>query len=144
MTDDSQQKVVLTRKRWDAYFLPLFVLAICVGAFLVWQTGQLRFAVSPLGVLPIWLMLRFTTPPDGMSVTTIRSTPGAVTMLWCCGVALTLFAALLAIDIYVIGHPFRAPLEPYHFLLFSPPFVIMIGGGFVVDRIQKASSRRDS
>lgn len=139
---DTREKVTLTRKRWDAYFLPFFLVAICIGAFLVWQTGQLRFAVSPLGVLPLWLMLRFRTPSEGIPVTTIRSTPGAVVMLWCCGVALVSFAALLLVDIYLFRHPFRAPLKPYHFLLFSPPFVIMIGGGFVVERIQKAIRKR--
>jgi len=122
--------------------LPLFVAAAIVGGFTAWQTGRVRFVVAPFAVLPLWMTLRFQTPADGMEVTTIRSTPGATAMLWCCAAAIVLFAGLLAIDICLFGHPFRAPLEPYHFLLFSPPFMIMIGGGFVVDRIQKAMRDR--
>lgn len=122
--------------------LPLFVAAIFIGAFLVWQTGQLRFAAAPILVLPIWAMLRFQTPRDGMSVTTIRSTPGAVVLLWFMAATIVLFGLILAFDVYVLGHPFRAPLERYHALLFAPPFIVMFTGAFWADRQQKAARDR--
>ena len=135
---EPRKKVVLTRTRWDAYFAPVFIVAIAVGVFLVWQTGQLRFAVSPICVLPLWIMLRLKTPREGLHVSTIRSTPGAVTMLWCCGAALALSGILVAIDIYWLGHAFRDPLEPYHALMFSPPFIVMILGPLVIEKLRRS------
>ena len=133
--------MLLTRRRWDAYMLPLFVAMILFGAFSVWKTGQLRFAAAPLGVLPLWAMLRFLTPRVGMKTSTIRSTPGAVVMLWFSGAGILLAGALVAVDIYLIGHPFRAPLEPYHAILFTPPFILIFAGAYRADRI--ANSKRN-
>ena len=136
MTDEPT-KVVLTRKRWDAYMLPLFIVVIFVAAFLARQSGQLRFVGAPLGVLSLWAMLRFTTPRDGMAVKTIRSTPGLVVLLWCSATGIVLFGLLVAIDVYLLDYPFHAPLEPYHALLLAPPFMVFLLGPIVVDRVQK-------
>ncbi|WP_099261847.1 hypothetical protein [Rhodopirellula bahusiensis] len=119
--------------------LPLFVASVCIAAFLFWQTGKLRLFVAPCGVIALWLMLRFKTPPDGMTVTTIRSTPGAVVLLWFMAATLVVGAIVIGIDVYIIGHPFRAPLEPYHAFFYSPPFVIMFAGVYFADRLQRSS-----
>lgn len=123
--------------------LPLFLAVAAIGISQVWQTGQLRFALAPVAVVPLWLMLRPQTPPDGMPVTTIRSTPGAVVLLWFMAATLISMALLLAFDVYVIGHPFRAPLEPYHAALFAPPLIIMFTGAFWADRIAKEKKARN-
>jgi hypothetical protein len=123
--------------------VPLFLGAVAIGIVRVWQTGQLQFALIPIAVIPIWLMLRLHTPRDGMRVTTIRGTPGAVVLLWFMAATLISMALLFAVDIYVFGHPFRAPLEPYHGALFTPPFIIMFTGAFWADRIAKAQKVTD-
>ena len=123
--------------------LPLLIGAAAIGIFRVLQTGQLQFALAPAAVIPIWLMLRLQTPRDGMRVTTIRSTPGAVVLLWFMAATLISMALLFALDLYVFGHPFRAPLEPYHAALFVPPFIIMFTGAFWADRIAKTKKATD-
>jgi hypothetical protein len=79
-----------------------------------------------------------------MAVTTIRSTPGAVTMLWFCGATLVLMAALFAIDVFVFGHPFHAPLELYHLFMFGPLFVLLLVGAYFADRASKAARNQGS
>jgi len=141
---EESTKVKLTRRRFDAYFAPLFIASLLVTGYCFWQTGQARFWAAPLGVLLIWQFLRYRLPVAGVDVPTIRSTPGAITLLCCCAFSIVLFLALLAIDIYVLNHPFRAPLKPYHALLFSPPFIVMIGGGFLADRIKKRDEAKSN
>jgi hypothetical protein len=138
------EKVTLTRRRWDAYMLLIFLAVAAIGAFRAWQSGQVLIAFAPVAVIPLWLMLRLQTPRDGMRVTTIRSTPGAVVLLWFMAATIISMAILFALDIYVLGHPFRAPLEPYHAGLFAPPFMIMFGGAYWADRIAKAKESADS
>lgn len=137
MHGEELTKVRLTRRRFDAYFAPLFITSLLVAGYCFWQTEQGRFLAAPFGVLLIWQLLRCRLPVAGVDLPTIRSTPGAIPLLCCCAFSIVLFLALLAIDIYIFNHPFRAPLKPYHALLFSPPFIVMIGGGFFVDRIKK-------
>ncbi|MEI8022057.1 MAG: hypothetical protein WCH39_27860 [Schlesneria sp.] len=127
--------------------IPLFLGAAAIGIVRFWQTGQLKFALTPIAVIPFWMMLRRHTPREGMRVSTIQSTPGAVVLLWFVAASMISMALLFVVDIYVFGHPFRAPLKPYHAALFAPPFVIMLTGGFWADRIAKSkktsASQRD-
>ena len=51
-------KVLLTRRRWDAYMMPLFLGLVAFGIVRIWQTGQFRFALAPVAVIPLWMMLR--------------------------------------------------------------------------------------
>jgi hypothetical protein len=139
----NRTKVVLTRKRWDAYMMPLFVASFFLGGYTAWRTGQPRFYAAPFPVLLMWVMLRFTTPREGMAVTTIRSTPGAVVMLSFCAAAMLLMVTLSLVDIYVLDHPMDATLEPYHVLLYAPPFIVMLSGACWADRIAKAARARD-
>ena len=122
--------------------IAFLVATIVISAVLVSLTGQLRFVLSPLGVLPLWAVLRFQTPRDGMAVTTIRSTPGAVVLLWFSAATIVVTIIVTVIDIYLLGHPFYAPLEPYHAILFAPSFIVMFTGAFWASRIEKQS--RDS
>ncbi len=122
----------------------LLVATIAIAVVMVILTGELRFALSPIGVLPLWAVLHFRTPRGGMAVTTIRSTPGAVTMLSFCGATLLLMAALFAIDVHVLGHPFHAPLELYHLFMFGPLFILLLVGAFFADRASKAARNQDS
>lgn len=64
-------------------------------------------------------------------------------MLWFCGAALLLTAALVAVDTCWLGHPANEPLELYHAALFSPPFVLMFVGAYFADR-KKSRERQKS
>ncbi|XZE37111.1 hypothetical protein SH501x_002713 [Pirellulaceae bacterium SH501] len=134
-------KILLTRRRWDAYMLPLFLAVTAIGIVRVLQTGQLRFALLPLALIPLWLGLRLQTPRDGILTPTVRSTPGVIVLFWSSGAAISLMMLLLAIDVYVLGNPFPSPLNTYHWLLFSPPFIIMFVGAIFADRIMKRQKR---
>jgi succinate-acetate transporter protein len=60
-----ERVLVLTRRRWDWLFLaslPPFV----VGGLYGWRvTGESRFLISPLALLPLWLLTRFSTSRQG-------------------------------------------------------------------------------
>ena len=141
--NEARTQVVLTRRRWDVYMIPLLAGTILIGGVRVWQTGQLSFALTPLAALPIWIMLRRSTPPEGMQVATIRATPGAIVMLWFSATAVVVMAALLSIDRYVFGHPIHAPLQTYHAWFFAPPMVILFSGAIWADRLSKSRRARN-
>jgi len=123
----------------------VFLIAtIGISAIMVVLTGEFRYALSPIGVIPLWAMLHFRTPRDGTAVNTIRSTPGAVTMLCFCGATLVLMAILFAIDVYMLGHPFHAPLELYHLFMFGPLFILLLVGAYFAERAAKATRNQDS
>jgi hypothetical protein len=58
--------VVLTRRRWDWYFIP-FVLVATVFGIVAWlKLGLPRMLAAPLMPMALWLMLRLGTPKEGM------------------------------------------------------------------------------
>ena len=129
--------VLLTRRRWKIYMLVLLVLTLPISTVMVWTTGEIRFASLPMGVIPLWALLHFRTPPEGMPVKTIRSTPGAILMLWFAAATVIVALIMAMIDIWVFGKPLNGPLEAYHVLLFAPPFIILFTGAFLAGRIQQ-------
>lgn len=123
---------------------PLFLGASAIGFVRVWQTGQWPFALAPIAVIPLWLALRLQTPRDGMPVKTIRSTPGAVVMLWFAAAALISMAILYAIDLYILHHSLRGPLELHHAALYALPFLIILTGAYWADRIKRTKKAKRS
>lgn len=117
--------------------LPLLLAVAGIGLLCTIQSGQLRYALFPAVVMPIWLMLRLQTPRDGRLASTVQSTPGTIVVLGFAFAAMLSMSILFIIDIYVFGHPFRSQLEPYHVLLFAPPFIIMFVAAFLADRVRK-------
>jgi hypothetical protein len=79
-------KVLITRRRWDWYFLGATVVILLGGLATALVIGDAillrRLPVALLSVLPFWLVTRLLTPRSGMSVTTIRATQGAPQLLW--------------------------------------------------------------
>lgn len=132
------QKVLLTRRRWDAYMILSLLVAGVIGIPAAWLTGQFSPVLMPVVFLPAWLWLRFSTPRAGIEIPTIRSTPGAIILLWFMAGTLISMVALFAIDVSIFGRSLRAPLEPYQAILYLPPFIIMFTGAFWADRIAKA------
>jgi hypothetical protein len=130
-------KVLLTRRRWDAYFAPLFIVATAIGIVRVWQSGELRVASPLVAVIMLWMMLRLTTPREGKLEIAI-SDPSVTTFLSFAAVALAYFALMIAIDVFVFHHPLRAPVGLYHTALFAPAFIIMFVGIYRTQRIINA------
>ncbi|MEL6109059.1 MAG: hypothetical protein AAFU85_23890 [Planctomycetota bacterium] len=133
----------MTRKRWGTYLLPLFLVTAVVAGWAFWFTGETRFFAAPLGVCLLWWMLRALTGTQGIHFPTLGSTPGILQLLGFIGAALLSASALQVFDSTVLGHPFGAPLKSYHVLLFSPTLLLMVAGGFYVDRIQKRTKQRE-
>jgi hypothetical protein len=130
-------KILIRRNRWDAYMAPLLLAAIAIGLIRAFQTQQWQFVLIPITILPLWLMLRLTTPPEGMRVKTIRSTPGARLLLCLMTATLLMLALAVAIDVYFLGQPFPAPLQAYQAILFAPPLLTLVVAVFWMNRIQR-------
>lgn len=139
-----RDKVLIRRSRWDLWILASLVAWIGVGVYM-WRVGVLRWEfllALPIVIAP-WLFLRYTTPREGMHVPTLRGTPGLGVLLSFAAGSLALTVGLMVIDEMVFHHPRNAPLEAYHILLYSPPFLILMTGAIWADRIQKAATSQE-
>jgi hypothetical protein len=139
MNDDS--RVVITRRRWDWYFLPVIALMTLVALGLFAFLGEAKPLFFPGFAIALWLLTRFNTSKRGESWRTIRGTPGMPQMLAWGGFALLLFAALTAFDCLFLGGIQRT-LQPYQFALYALPLVVMFIGAWHVDKRYPRSSRR--
>jgi hypothetical protein len=68
-----EDEVLITRHRWDWFFLPWILLAIAVSPVLAWQLHDLRSLLFPLAVAGLWLLMRMSTPAKGMRTPRSRS-----------------------------------------------------------------------
>src|SRR5262245_54911637 len=73
--------VVLTRKRWDCYFLVATAAAAVLGLRFSFVLEDRSPLIWPLSVVALWLLLRFQTPVGGMPARRISATPGARQLL---------------------------------------------------------------
>jgi hypothetical protein len=76
--------VVLTRRRWDWYLVPVILLSAIYGAVAWWRFQQPRMLAAPLIPAFLWLFLRFSTPRRGLAANRINSVPGQVSFLIFC------------------------------------------------------------
>lgn len=127
-------RVRLTRKSWARYMLPAVILAAIISGVAIWLTGEYRYTRTPLGLLCVWGVLRVLTPSEGRSCSTVRETPGMLTLVCSCAVSLLLGAILMAVDICVFGKRLGDPLELYHAALYLPPFVLLFTGAYWSER----------
>ena len=119
--------VLLTRQRWDAWMLPLFVASVVIGMCDVLLTDQARHLTAPLPVLILWGLLRIFTP--------------AIVLVSTCGMSLLLAMMAMMLDVCVFGQPYGAKLEPYHAVLFAPSIVTLVAGVALAE--MQARARRD-
>ena len=61
----SDSEVLITRHRWDSYFLPATLLSAMIGVLCAWHLGQPQCLLFPVPVVGVWLWMRFTTPRKG-------------------------------------------------------------------------------
>jgi hypothetical protein len=59
-------EVLLGRDRWDCYFVPGVVVAAIIGVACWWLTAELRFLAAPVIPVSLWVLMRMTTPAEGM------------------------------------------------------------------------------
>ena len=69
-------QVLISRRRWDWYFLPLIMLCAVAGTVAAWRLAQPRLLVAPLAPTSIWAVLRVLTPKRGYLSSSISATPG--------------------------------------------------------------------
>jgi hypothetical protein len=132
MPVESQIETLITRRRWDWYFLPPAVLAGVVGVVVAWYTNQWQMALLPVAFLPHWLLFRFLTPKSGRIEHTIRTSLASKIAAALLGfLIIALMSLLLLIDVAVIGHGLREPLSWYHWIGFVGILSVMLFGLWV-------------
>ena len=67
--DDANAMIVLTRKRWDWYFVFATAVAAVLGLVFSLVLNSRSALFCPLGLIALWLWLRFQTPPGGNAST---------------------------------------------------------------------------
>jgi hypothetical protein len=93
-------QVRLTRRRWDWYFVPAIVVFAGLGVLLYLLFDQPRSLAAPVAPAALWLLMRFTTPKQGLVSETIRrdSKQGefASAVIWCFASYFVAIAAMVA------------------------------------------------
>jgi hypothetical protein len=112
--------VVLTRRRWDWYFIPFIVVATVFGVVAWLKLGLPRMLAAPLLPITLWLILRLGTPKEGMKTKrmTRESDQGRAAIAagsWGGG----FFATLLILDVL------NRPMEN---LVLGIAFIVCMGG----------------
>jgi hypothetical protein len=74
-------EILLTRRRYNVFFVPAILLAGCIGVCCWWLTEETRFLAAPLSLVGLWLFVRFLTPRKGMIDKRLSGQPGMLPML---------------------------------------------------------------
>jgi hypothetical protein len=95
-------EVLLTRRRWDRFFVVLAALMLPTSILCAWLLRTPSPLVIPAATLvataAIWLMMRFSTPRQGMRDKKISATPEKGYLLF-----LLLWTAIISAPIYLLG-----------------------------------------
>ena len=126
--------ILFTRRRWDYYFLPAVGLVVLAsGALWAW-TGVVMLLFTPMPLLFLWFCVRISTPSKGHQVPTVAGTPGARSLIVWLSFILLLATAVTAMDCVILGHGLKQPLQLYHIALYSPIFLLLLGGVWMIER----------
>lgn len=74
-------QVLLTRRRWDAYFLPPIVVVALLSVLAFWLSSNRAALKSSFPLIALWLLIRWTWPRDGAVDRTLAATPGMIPLL---------------------------------------------------------------
>jgi hypothetical protein len=66
-------EVLLTRRRWNKFFLICFLVLTILCVAIKWLLQNPRALLVPVGLVPVWLLMRFVTPRKGMRSKTLSS-----------------------------------------------------------------------
>ena len=133
-SDDADGVLVLTRRRWDGYFVVATAAAAVLGVAFSSVLEDWLPLLWPLGILGLWPLLRFQTPVGGMSARRISATPGACQLLLWLALMLMLFAGVFAFDVLVLGQGWHVPLKLYHLGLYLPLLIIQLVGVWIIEK----------
>src|SRR5262249_51329046 len=126
--------IVTTRKRWDCYFLVDTAVAAALG-FAFWLVlGDPSALFWPLGIVALWLLLRFQVPAGGMAAQRISANPGARPLLAWLALMSTLVAGVFLFDWIVLCQGWHAPLKLYHLGLYLPLLTVLLVGVCVIEK----------
>jgi hypothetical protein len=131
---DPNAVIVLTRRRWDWYFLAATAAAAILGLVFSFVLEDRTPLVWPLCVVALWLLLRFQTPVGGMPARRISATPGARQLLAWLALMVALFAGVFAFDGLVLGQGWHEPLKLYHLGLYLPPLIVLLVGVWIIEK----------
>ena len=132
--ENDNSTVLITRRRWDYYFIPGTILVFLVSIISSIISGNYRvLSATPLFIV-LWLWMRFETPSEGTKWHTIRGTPGLMpSLIWFAGIFF-LMVLLIIIDSYVTGHRMHDPMKLYHWIASSIIFALILSGVYIIDR----------
>jgi hypothetical protein len=102
---DDPDTVVLTRRRWDWYLIPVILLSAIYGAVACWKFQQPRMLMAPLLPTLFWLYLRFGTPRKGLAASRISAVPGQASFFIFC-----LWWGAVAVAGFVVFTIWRPPM----------------------------------
>lgn len=127
--------VRITRKKWDWYFAPAFVLFAVLGVVEYWYLEQPRMLAQPVVVIGLWLLTRFMTPREGLVAERITARPetvGYLVFLACwLGVAV---AGVVLFGIWSPPTPAAAIIGVTALVLW---FAVLFWRCFQVDRVRR-------
>jgi hypothetical protein len=134
--------VLLTRRRWDWFFLLATLVALVLGAFAAAVTDQVEPLLAPLAVGLLWGLVRWSTPRQGMPDRRLSSEPDMLRLLGWSGLMIALVLVVDVADCTVTGRAFGAPYQAYHVALLGPIVVAYFVGMMIfarrIDRRRKS------
>ena len=131
---DPNAVIVLTRRRWDCYFLAATASAAVLGLVFSFVLEDRSPLIWPLSVVPLWLLLRFQTSVGGMPARRISATPGTRQLLAWVALMGVLFAGVFAFDGLVLGQRWHEPLKLYHLGLYLPLLIVLLVGVRIIEK----------
>lgn len=134
--------VLLTRRRWDFYFLPTTVVATALGIGMIWATGELKGLVAPVAPLGLWMFMRYSTPRTGMTDRRLSSEPE---MLWLLAWGGLGVAGVILIFFLILPATGRMPEDglTYSDLAWLIPyFLVLIAGIALIARRHERRANR--
>jgi len=117
-------EVLIKRRRWDWYLLPVAALAAVWGVASATWLGKPRLLFIPVLPLFFWGMLRFSTPKSGFVSKSMTATPGHSWVL------LLLLIELIIVVGGVFGFPVIRPMLPIPNVITGALIVGIVCGTF--------------
>jgi hypothetical protein len=81
-TKPGLNEILLRRDQWDRYMVPGVPAAAVIGVVAWWQTGELRVLAPLMIPILIWVVVRMTTPAEGMITRRLSISANPDTSRW--------------------------------------------------------------
>ena len=134
--------MLITRRRWDFYFVPLIVLTTVSGLVLAVIFEEARCLVAPLAPLFLWLFLRWMTPVGGFRSQTISATPGMPQFLAWSSIILGIMISFFVLDEFLLGHKLDEPPKLYHYAFTASLLALLFLGVWRIEKRYKTAGTK--